>query len=56
VATTQVEDLLVTFVHRPLKSEPISYDDDDVFHNPPQLDGQIDVISTKENKMIKKNV
>ncbi len=42
---TQVEDLLVTFIHRPPKSEPISYDDD-VFLNPPQLDGHIDIDST----------
>jgi hypothetical protein len=38
--TTEVEDLLVTFIHRPIKSEPIIYD-----FNPPQLDGQTDFLS-----------
>ena len=41
-ATTQVEDLLVTFVHRPLKMEPINRDGR-IFHNPSQLDGQVDI-------------
>jgi hypothetical protein len=37
--TTEVEDLLVTFVHHPVKNEPISYDS-----NLPQLDGQTDFL------------
>jgi hypothetical protein len=38
--TTEVEDLLITFVQRPVKVEPIIYDD--TYLNPPQLDGQTD--------------
>jgi hypothetical protein len=39
-STTEVEDLIVTFIHRPIKSEPIVYD-----FNPPQLDGHADCLS-----------
>ncbi|CAF0777980.1 unnamed protein product [Rotaria sordida] len=46
--TTHTEDLLVTFIHRPLKTEPISYDNN-IFQYPPQLDGQIDFSSTKSS-------
>jgi hypothetical protein len=37
---TQVEDLLVTFVHYPVKTEPMINDNNDF--NLPQLDGQTD--------------
>ncbi|CAF4823501.1 unnamed protein product [Rotaria sp. Silwood1] len=47
-STTHAEDLLVTFIHRPLKTEPISFDNN-IFHYPPQLDGQIDFSSTKSS-------
>ncbi|CAF2813041.1 unnamed protein product [Rotaria sp. Silwood2] len=47
-STTHAEDLLVTFIHRPLKTEPISYDNN-MFQYPPQLDGQIDFSSTKSS-------
>ncbi|CAF4378657.1 unnamed protein product, partial [Adineta steineri] len=34
---TSTEDLVVTFSHRPMKSEPVPYEDyDDVFCNIPQ--------------------
>ena len=46
--TTQVEDLLVTFVHRPLKAEPID-SAGHIFHNSAQLDGQVDVFSEKSS-------
>jgi len=46
--TTHVEDLLVTFIHRPVKSEPICYNDN-VFNHPPQLDGLIDLSPTQSS-------
>lgn len=45
------EDILVTYFHLPVKVEPISDDDDDnVFDNPPQLDGQIDLEPSENTK------
>lgn len=43
IPTTQVEDLVVTFIHRPVKDEPMIYDDTDLI--PAQLDGQTDFLS-----------
>jgi hypothetical protein len=55
--TDSTEDILVTYIHQPIKTEPISdNDDDDVFDNPPQLDGQIDFISSKSDPNNKKSL
>jgi len=54
VSTTSIEDLLVTFIHRPLKTEPLSYDDN-IFDNPPQLDGHVDSLSTESSSKSNQN-
>ncbi|CAF1037009.1 unnamed protein product [Adineta ricciae] len=41
-SSSQVEDLLVTYIHRPVKAEPMSYDEG-IFDKPPQLDGHVDL-------------
>jgi hypothetical protein len=43
--TSEVEDLLVTFIRHPVKIEPISYDS-----NIPQLDGQTDFLFNNHSK------
>ena len=50
------EDLLVTYSHKPIKTEPISYDDDDVFDNPPQLDGHFDDLPPKSDSHTEKHL
>jgi hypothetical protein len=52
IPTTQVEDLLITYVHLPVKSEPVTYDD----INLPQLDGQTDFASGDKQKKRNKNL
>ncbi|CAF3679882.1 unnamed protein product [Rotaria socialis] len=47
VPSTSTEDLLITFIHRPIKNEPIPYDDNNIFEHSPQLDGQIDFATPK---------
>jgi hypothetical protein len=54
--TNPTEDIFVTFIHQPIKTEPISDGDDDVFDNPPQLDGQIDPVSAKSDPNNKKSL
>ncbi|CAF0990298.1 unnamed protein product [Rotaria sp. Silwood1] len=44
---SQAEDLLITFIHRSIKSEPMIYDDNDF--NRSQLDGQTDFLFDKNN-------
>lgn len=46
ISSSPIEDLLVTYIHVPVKTEPIS-DDDDL---PPQLDGQIDIVPSKSKQ------
>ena len=46
VSNTDADDLLVTFIHRPPKTEPKSYDHDSIEYLP-QMDGQVDDLSTK---------
>ncbi|CAM4773068.1 unnamed protein product [Rotaria magnacalcarata] len=47
VPSTSTEDLLITFIHRPIKNEPIPYGDNNIFEHSPQLDGQIDLATPK---------
>ncbi|UJR28413.1 hypothetical protein I4U23_009653 [Adineta vaga] len=54
VSSSQVDDLLVTFIHRPVKSEPMNYDDE-VFDRPPQLDGHVDLPSTESSSQLNRN-
>lgn len=42
------DDLVVTYVHRPSKSEPIPYEEN-IFDCLPQFDGQVDYLSTKQS-------
>ena len=44
-----MEDLLVTFIHRPVKDEPLTYDNTDLI--PPQLDGQTDSLSSNNREL-----
>ncbi|CAF0761377.1 unnamed protein product [Rotaria sordida] len=47
---SQAEDVLVTFIQRSIKSEPMIYDDNDF--NRLQLDGQTDLLSDNNHKQV----
>jgi hypothetical protein len=50
--SAEIEDLLVTFVHCPVKNEPMIYDTNDL--NLPQLDGQTDFLFNNNHQQQKR--
>jgi hypothetical protein len=54
MSISSVEELVVTYSHRPVKSEPINHTDSAATY-PPQLDGQIDLSPTLLRKQKRVN-